>query len=123
VVRHRMTATEVDLTAGGLRQTFRIGPDAVSTADGEAPLRELPRFADPSATLTAGSLTSPMPGAVLRVMVEVGATVQAGAPLLVLEAMKMEHEITAPAAGAVTELPVSPGDQVIAGQVLAVVAG
>jgi propionyl-CoA carboxylase alpha chain len=122
IVLHRVTPTTVDLTAAGLRRTYRVGPDAVATADGEAPLRELPRFTDPAAALTAGSLTSPMPGTVLRVLSEVGATVTAGTPLLVLEAMKMEHEIVAPADGAVTELPVAAGDQVAAGQVLAVIA-
>jgi propionyl-CoA carboxylase alpha chain len=122
VVLHAVTPTTVDLTAGGLRRTYRVGPDAVTTADGEAPLRELPRFTDPAAALTAGSLTSPMPGTVLRVLSEVGATVTAGTPLLVLEAMKMEHEIVAPADGAVAELPVAAGDQVAAGQVLAVIA-
>ncbi|MCW3015757.1 MAG: Methylcrotonoyl-CoA carboxylase [Solirubrobacterales bacterium] len=120
---HRVTPTAVDLTAGGLRRTYRVTPDAVGTVDGEAPLRELPRFSDPSAALTAGSLTSPMPGTVLRVLSNAGAVVAAGQPLLVLEAMKMEHEIVAPAPGTVTELPVVAGDQVQAGTILAVIAG
>ena len=81
----------------------------------------IPSAGLPAATLTAGSLTSPMPGTVLRVLCEVGAGVAAGAPLLVLEAMKMEHEVVAPAAGTVTALPVAAGDQVSAGQVLAVI--
>ncbi|UTI64747.1 biotin/lipoyl-binding protein [Paraconexibacter antarcticus] len=123
VVLHRVTPELVELTAGGLRRTYRVGPDAVSTPDGEAPLRELPRFTDPSAQVAAGSLTSPMPGTVLRVLVEAGATVTAGTPLLVLEAMKMEHEIVAPADGVVGALPVAAGDQVAAGQVLAVIDG
>lgn len=54
-------------------------------------------------------------------LVELGAGVTAGTPLLVLEAMKMEHEIVAPADGTVDELPVAAGDQVSAGQVLAVI--
>ncbi|MCW2998972.1 MAG: Methylcrotonoyl-CoA carboxylase [Solirubrobacterales bacterium] len=120
---HRVTPTEVQLTAGGLRRTYRVTPDAVSTLDGEAPLRELPRFSDPSTALTAGSLTSPMPGTVLRVLADAGAIVVAGQPLLVLEAMKMEHEIVAPAPGTLSDLPVVPGDQVQAGTILAVIAG
>jgi propionyl-CoA carboxylase alpha chain len=47
----------------------------------------------------------------------------AALPLLVLEAMKMEHEIVAPAAGVLTSLPVSVGDQVDAGTLLAAIEG
>ena len=81
----------------------------------------LPRFADPAGALAAGSLTAPMPGAVVRVLVEVGATVTAGQTLVVLEAMKMEHTVAAPAAGVVTQVLVGAGQQVDAGSVLAVV--
>jgi biotin carboxyl carrier protein len=62
-----------------------------------------------------------MPGLVRRVLVEVGAVVTAGQPLLVLEAMKMEQTVAAPAAGVVAELRAKAGEQVAAGQVLAVV--
>ncbi len=64
-----------------------------------------------------------MPGTVLRVAVEVGAQVAEGDVLLVLEAMKMEHAVRAPAAGTVTVLAVQVGGQVDAGTVLAVVEG
>ena len=63
-----------------------------------------------------------MPGAVIRVAVEVGDTVTAGQPLLWMEAMKMEHTIAAAVDGVVTELPVAVGDQVASGAVLAVVS-
>ena len=53
-----------------------------------------------------------MPGRIVTVLVEAGAAVKKGQPLLVLEAMKMEHTIAAPAAGSVTSLPFAPGDQV-----------
>jgi propionyl-CoA carboxylase alpha chain len=62
-----------------------------------------------------------MPGSVVRVAVEVGDVVEAGAPLLWLEAMKMEHAIAAPAAGVVTQV-VAVGTQVDPGTVLAVVS-
>jgi len=62
-----------------------------------------------------------MPGTVVRVAVEAGQTVSAGDPVLVLEAMKMQHTVTAPGAGTVTQLDVRPGAQVAAGEVLAVV--
>jgi propionyl-CoA carboxylase alpha chain len=56
------------------------------------------------------------------VLVAAGDTVTAGQPLLWLEAMKMQHRIVAPAAGVLTELNVSPGQQVEVGVVLAIVA-
>ena len=62
-----------------------------------------------------------MPGTVFRVAAAQGDTVRAGRPLLWLEAMKMEHEVVAPADGTLTELRVRPGQQVEVGAVLAVV--
>jgi propionyl-CoA carboxylase alpha chain len=58
---------------------------------------------------------------VIRVFVAAGATVEPGDPLLIVEAMKMEHEIVAPAAGPVVEMRVSEGQQVETGTVLAVI--
>jgi 3-methylcrotonyl-CoA carboxylase alpha subunit len=68
-----------------------------------------------------GSVTSPMPGTVLMVKAAVGDRVRAGTPLLVVEAMKMEHTITAPVDGVLTELNVQAGQQVSLNQPLAVV--
>ena len=68
------------------------------------------------------SLTAPMPGTVTVVKVSVGDEVAAGQSLLVVEAMKMEHVVSAPHAGIVTELDVTPGSTVAMDQVLAVVA-
>jgi acetyl-CoA/propionyl-CoA carboxylase biotin carboxyl carrier protein len=69
----------------------------------------------------AGPVTSPMPGTVLVVKVAAGDVVRAGAPLLVVEAMKMEHTVTAPIDGVVSELPVRAGQQVALDETLAVV--
>jgi 3-methylcrotonyl-CoA carboxylase alpha subunit len=60
----------------------------------------------------AGGLTAPMPGTVLEVFVTAGQEVAAGAPVMLLEAMKIEHTITAPFAGRITEIRFKPGDQV-----------
>jgi acetyl-CoA/propionyl-CoA carboxylase biotin carboxyl carrier protein len=75
----------------------------------------------PTATGDAGPVTSPMPGTVLVVKVCLGERVSAGQPLLVVEAMKMEHTITAPGDGVLTELNVQAGDQVALNEPLAVV--
>ncbi|MFZ2529720.1 MAG: biotin carboxylase N-terminal domain-containing protein [Rhodococcus sp. (in: high G+C Gram-positive bacteria)] len=121
----------VVLELGGLRREFRVAryddparDDAVYIDSGLGPvrLREVPRFTDPSTQVAAGSLLAPMPGAVIRVGVEVGDTVTTGQPILWLDAMKMEHTITAPASGVLTELNVDVGAQVAVGALLAVVA-
>ncbi|CAB3798287.1 Acetyl-/propionyl-coenzyme A carboxylase alpha chain [Paraburkholderia caffeinitolerans] len=67
-----------------------------------------------------GRLTAPMPGKVIAVLVEPGAVVEKGTPLIVMEAMKMEHTIGAPAAGKVTEVLYAVGDQVADGAQLLV---
>jgi methylmalonyl-CoA carboxyltransferase small subunit len=63
-------------------------------------------------------LRAPISGTVTKVKVQAGDEVESGATLLVLEAMKMETEITAPHAGKVAEIAVSPGEAVSGGQVL-----
>jgi acetyl/propionyl-CoA carboxylase alpha subunit len=67
-----------------------------------------------------GHLRSPMPGLVLDVRAKPGDSVEAGAVLVVLEAMKMEHSLTAPWAGKVAAVAVKPGDRVEEGVELAV---
>lgn len=65
-------------------------------------------------------IVAPMPGKVVRVHVEPGTTVEKGAGVVVVEAMKMQNEMKAPRAGVVVSLNVKPGDTVNAGDVLAV---
>ncbi|MGU3496453.1 acetyl-CoA carboxylase biotin carboxylase subunit [Xanthobacteraceae bacterium A53D] len=71
-----------------------------------------PRVASIDATGTAGRLVAPMPGTVIRVAVEAGQEVAKGAPLVVVEAMKMEHTVTAPRDGRVKSVHFSVGDLV-----------
>src|SRR5690606_40165900 len=97
------------------------GTAYVDGPDGSVALAEVPRFPDPTTTLAAGSLVAPMPGTVVRVLADPGATVELGQPLVVLEAMKMEHTVAAPVAGVLAQLDVEAGTQVDTGQVLAVV--
>jgi 3-methylcrotonyl-CoA carboxylase alpha subunit len=67
----------------------------------------------------SGRITAPMPGAVVAVLVEEGQAVERNQPLMVLEAMKMEHTLRAPSAGRVVKLRVARGDQVTEGAELA----
>ncbi len=67
-------------------------------------------------------VTAPMPGKVVRVLVEPGAAVETGQGLVVLEAMKMQNELRAPRAGRVEQVLVRPGQAVNAGEVLVVVS-
>lgn len=66
-----------------------------------------------------GTLTAPMPGLVVQVLVEEGQAVEEGQPLLVIESMKMQMQMRSPLAGRVACLPVAAGQQVDKGQVLA----
>jgi propionyl-CoA carboxylase alpha chain len=120
-----MTPDVVELTVSGIRHRFEVAayPGLVCVDSGLGPvaLRPVPRFTDPAARAGAGSLLAPMPGTVARIAVAVGDEVAQGQPLLWLEAMKMEHVISAPAAGIVADLPVAAGQQVEVGSVLAVV--
>ena len=69
----------------------------------------------------SGSVTVPMQGTIVKVLVEVGQAVEAGSTVCVLEAMKMENNITADRSGTVKEIKVAPGDSVGSGDVVAVI--
>ena len=86
---------------------------------GAVALSAIPRFPEPTSVVEKGSLLAPMPGAVIRLGAALGDTVTAGQPLVWLEAMKMEHTITAPSDGVLAQLDVSVGQQVEVGTVLA----
>lgn len=65
-----------------------------------------------------GELHAPMPGLIVDVLVEAGAKVEAGQPLVIVEAMKMQNELVAPLAGRVAKISVAPGAAVETGQLL-----
>jgi propionyl-CoA carboxylase alpha chain len=119
------TPTSITLVEDGIAATYavRVEGTAVEVDGplGHARLVERPRFTDPAEQHPSGSLLAPMPGTVVSVAVEAGDRVAAGDPVLVLEAMKMQHTVSAPHPGTITEIDVQPGTQVAAGEILAVV--
>ncbi|GCD35504.1 acetyl-/propionyl-CoA carboxylase subunit alpha [Streptomyces chrestomyceticus JCM 4735] len=121
------TSGQVVLEVDGVRREFTVGRYGdqvfVDSAAGSRALVARPRFPDPTTRTEPGSLLAPMPGTVVRVAdgLAEGDRVEAGAPLLWLEAMKMEHKITAPASGTLSALHVKAGQQVEVGTLLAVV--
>jgi acetyl/propionyl-CoA carboxylase alpha subunit len=111
--------------ANGVACSFvvaRYGRDVyVDSARGPVHLDAVPRFPEPGSSVAKGSLVAPMPGNVIRLGAQVGDSVTTGQPLIWLEAMKMEHTITAPSDGVLSSLNVTTGQQVEVGAVLAIV--
>ncbi|WP_405020926.1 acety-l/propionyl-CoA carboxylase subunit alpha [Kitasatospora sp. NBC_00070] len=115
----------VTLRAEGRTHTYRIarygGTLHLDGPTGAATLTALPLLPEPEVEPTPGALLAPMPGTVTRTAAAPGDQVTAGQPLLWLEAMKMEHRVSAPTDGVLTELRVAAGQQVEPGALLAVV--
>jgi 3-methylcrotonyl-CoA carboxylase alpha subunit len=98
------TGQDLNLFEGGRQVRLRVAltEDALQAAE----------LAD------AGSLVTPLPGTVVAVHVSKGQRVERGAPLMTIEAMKMEHTVTAPYAGIVDRLPFGLADRVAEGAIL-----
>ncbi|MFD9932427.1 biotin carboxylase N-terminal domain-containing protein [Streptomyces massasporeus] len=113
----------VILDVDGVQRRYEIARHGDQVYVNTTALTALPRFPDPTAQHAPGSLLAPMPGTVVRVAdgLAAGTAVKEGDPLLWLEAMKMQHKITAPVTGTLTDLCVVPGQQVEPGALLAVV--
>jgi len=122
---HSWSRGEIDVEIGGRRSRSRITRTGdrilLQVARGDVELVLRPRFEIPGSEEAAGGLVARMPGKVIELRVGVGDSVAAGDTLLVLEAMKMEHPMTAPEDGVVSEVRVSVGEQVENGAVLLVV--
>jgi 3-methylcrotonyl-CoA carboxylase alpha subunit len=111
------TGTRMDLRFNGQRQTvqtWQVDENVhVFCALGATQIVEIDALAHAGeAAAEGGRLTAPMPGKVVSFAVKAGDTVTKGQALAVMEAMKMEHTIAAPADGTVAELLYAPGDQV-----------
>jgi propionyl-CoA carboxylase alpha chain len=117
--------THVVLETDGITETYAVAVgDAYVDVDGpqgSISLTPVPVFVDPADVIAEGSLLAPMPAAVMSVAVTDGQRVSKGDVIVVLEAMKMQHTITAPTDGIVTDLAAVAGAQVESGAVLAVI--
>ena len=101
-------------------RAVRDGDDWHVLCDGHCRRLALAGLAAQEEDAGAGSLAAPMPGKVVKVLAQPGAKVAKGDALLILEAMKMEHTITAPADGVVKEIHYAAGEQVLEGAELTV---
>ncbi len=112
----------IALTLDGVRRACALVAHGdmhyVHSPLGVSELREVPRFPPPTREEVRGGCHAPMPGRILAIRVAAGDTVRRGAALVILEAMKMEHEVTAPHDGVVRDVCVDVGQQVDAGTVL-----
>ena len=122
VIIHHWATDSIDLEVDGVRGTSPVtrAGDMVHVQAGgtTCSLRIEPRFVLPGSELPSGGLVAPMPGVVIEIRCGVGDTVSAGQVLVVLEAMKMEHHISAPFDGVVTEIPIEVGQQLENGALL-----
>jgi len=98
-------------------------PEQPLVAAGAAPSKKRERrsASGGGGAAASGSIEAPMQGTIVKVLVDVGQAIEAGAGVLVLEAMKMENQINAEKAGVVKEIKVSAGDTVGGGDILAVI--
>jgi acetyl-CoA/propionyl-CoA carboxylase biotin carboxyl carrier protein len=117
---------DVDVEVNGRRFNVRLWVPDVAPAGVPAPGALRPRRAAPAAAtggavLGADQVRVPMQGTILKVLVAVGDPVEVGQAVCVLEAMKMENQITAEKSGTIAEIRVNVGDTVGAGDVVAVI--
>jgi acetyl-CoA/propionyl-CoA carboxylase biotin carboxyl carrier protein len=109
-----------DVKVIGAPPAYAAAPAALNGTNGKKPARSA-RSASRGGAGGGDTLASPMQGNIFKVLVEQGQTVEEGALIAIIEAMKMENEITAHKAGVVAELPISVGDAVTSGATLAVI--
>jgi len=121
----KWTTTGIDLEVNKTRffsKVTRKNDDLVVHGPwGDALLKILPRFTLPGAELQAGGLVAPMPGKVIDLKVKVGSKVKKGDTLVILEAMKMEHQVKAIEDGKVTQVLIKKDDQLENGALLMIV--
>jgi propionyl-CoA carboxylase alpha chain len=122
---HAWSPSAIDAEIEGWRVRARVAAHGsalvVHGGRGDVELAVVPRFTAPGSEVGSGGFTARMPGKVIDLRVAVGDRVSPGQTLVVLEAMKMEHPMSATEPGVVREVRVALGDQVESGAVLLVV--
>jgi glutaconyl-CoA/methylmalonyl-CoA decarboxylase subunit gamma len=132
---HTFSSKRADLEIAGVRYTVDVRDiitegesapvsligETARTASAAGVANAAPSASRPTPAGGAGSVTAPIPGQMLAVLVKEGDLVEAGHPLLKIEAMKMENTIIAPIAGTVRAVFVNAGDAVMQGQELLVI--
>jgi acetyl/propionyl-CoA carboxylase alpha subunit len=118
VRRHFVVRRYVTRGSGGVPRSDSVHVDS---ALGSATFRPVDRFPSKEHQRPSGSLVAPMPGTVVKVLAAPGDTVAKGDPVVVIEAMKMEHTIGAAGDGTVAEILVAVGKQVDIDEVIAVI--
>ncbi|MFN7928285.1 MAG: biotin/lipoyl-containing protein [Blastocatellia bacterium] len=115
-------APHLRLVIDGVQRNFRLTEMGdqlyVHSSLGSRTITRLPRHPDVQSAAEQGSMTSPMPGLVAKILVTVGQAVKAGEPLLILEAMKMEQTMRAAVDGIVETIRVTEGEVVGPGAML-----
>ena len=117
---------QVDVEVDGRRFSVAMwvpeGAPVAAAAGGGAPRKaRLKPAGDSGGAAGSGQVIAPMQGTIVKVLVAAGAEVEVGTPVVVLEAMKMENQISAEKAGKVTEVRCEPGQAVGAGDVILVI--
>lgn len=107
---------------GGVQQPVQAPVAAAPAAPVAAPAEQAAPAAAPVSAASGDAMTSPMPGTILRVLVNIGDEVKENQPLMILEAMKMENEVVANHAGKVAGIHVNQGQVVNAGDALITIA-
>ncbi|MBS1813190.1 MAG: biotin/lipoyl-binding protein, partial [Acidobacteria bacterium] len=115
-------ARHLRLVIDGVQRTFRLTDVGnqlyIHSSLGSRTITRLPRHPDVQATAEQGSMASPMPGLVAKILVSIGQSVKVGDPLLILEAMKMEQTMRAAVDGIVETIRVREGEVVGPGATL-----
>ena len=110
-----------EVAAGSGLQARKTMPTAPRSADSFAPHPAIPAAAAISPNLSGGAVVAPIPGLILQIKVKVGDAVSAGQVVAIMEAMKMENNISSNIAGTVTSIRAAEGTQVSTGDVIMVI--
>ena len=120
VIIHDWDSNSIDIEIDGLRHQSNVAKNdnllLVQHSKGSKILTILPRFKSSASKSVTGSLVSPMPGKVIEIKIKQGETVLSGDDLVVIEAMKMNHTISADQDGVVKEIFIKVGDQLDLGE-------